>query len=72
MTEGTPLLNISGSVATLTLRRPSLRNSLTDDDLNSLLAHFDAINRNTAVQVVVLHLGAKTSGVQRWLQRGRV
>jgi enoyl-CoA hydratase/carnithine racemase len=60
MTEGTPLLNISGSVATLTLRRPSLRNSLTDDDLNSLLAHFDAINRNTAVQVAVLR--ADTSG----------
>jgi enoyl-CoA hydratase/carnithine racemase len=54
MTEGTPLLDIAGSVATLTLRRPSLRNSLTDDDLNSLLAHFDAINRNTAVQVLVL------------------
>ena len=29
-------------------------------DLNSLLAHFDAINRNTAVQVVVLR--ADTSG----------
>jgi enoyl-CoA hydratase/carnithine racemase len=60
MTEGTPLLDIAGSVATLTLRRPSLRNSLTDDDLNTLLAHFDAINRNTAVQVVVLR--ADTSG----------
>jgi enoyl-CoA hydratase/carnithine racemase len=60
MTEGTPLLDIAGSVATLTLRRPSLRNSLTDDDLNSLLAHFDAINRNTAVQVLVLR--ADTSG----------
>jgi enoyl-CoA hydratase/carnithine racemase len=60
MTEGTPLLDIAGSVATLTLRRPSLRNSLTDDDLNSLLAHFDAINCNTAVQVMVLR--ADTSG----------
>ncbi|MEY4078086.1 MAG: 2,3-dehydroadipyl-CoA hydratase [Pseudomonadota bacterium] len=60
MTEGTPLLDIAGSVASLTLRRPSLRNSLTDEDLNSLLAHFDAINRNTAVQVVVLR--ADTSG----------
>ena len=60
MTEGTPLLDIAGSVATLTLRRPSLRNSLTDDDLNSLLAHFDAINRNTSVQVAVLR--ADTSG----------
>ena len=54
MTEGTPLLDITGAIATLTLRRPSQRNSLTDDDLNTLLAHFDAINRNPAVHVVVL------------------
>jgi enoyl-CoA hydratase/carnithine racemase len=60
MTEGTPLLDIHGSVATLTLRRPSQRNSLSDDDLNTLLAHFDTINRNTAVQVVVLR--ADTTG----------
>ena len=60
MTEGSPLLDISGPVATLTLRRPSQRNSLTDDDLNTLLAHFDAINSNTAVQVVLLR--ADTSG----------
>lgn len=54
MTEGTPLLNIHGTVTTLTLRRPSQRNSLTDDDLNTLLTHFEAINRNAAVHVVVL------------------
>lgn len=60
MTEGTPLLNISGAVATLTLRRPSLRNSLTDEDLNTLLSHFDSINGNTAVQVAVLR--ADTTG----------
>lgn len=54
MTEGTPLLDITGAVATLTLRRPSQRNSLTDDDLNTLLAHFEAINHNAAVQVAVL------------------
>lgn len=60
MTEGTPLLDISGAVATLTLRRPSLRNSLTDDDLNTLLVHFEAVNKNNAVQVVVLR--ADTTG----------
>ena len=60
MTEGTPLLDIAGAVATLTLRRPSQRNSLTNDDLNTLLAHFDAIHHNTTVQVVVLR--ADTSG----------
>lgn len=60
MTEGTPLLDIAGNIATLTLRRPSQRNSLTDDDLNTLLAHFDAINRNLAVHVMVLR--AETTG----------
>lgn len=54
MTEGTPLLDITGAVATLTLRRPSQRNSLTDDDLNSLLAHFETINQNPTVHVAVL------------------
>jgi enoyl-CoA hydratase/carnithine racemase len=60
MTEGTPLLDIAGSVATLTLRRPSQRNSLTDDDLNTLLGHFETINHNAALQVVVLR--ADTTG----------
>lgn len=60
MTEGTPLLDIAGNIATLTLRRPSQRNSLTDDDLNTLLAHVDAINRNLAVHVMVLR--AETTG----------
>jgi len=54
MTEGAPLLDITDSVATLTLRRPSQRNSLTDDDLKTLLAHFERINQNTGVRVVVL------------------
>ena len=60
MTEGSPLLHINGSIATITLRRPSQRNSLTDDDLHALLTHFDSIQCNTAVQVVVLR--AETSG----------
>ena len=60
MTEGTPLLDIDGSIATLTLRRPSQRNSLNDDDLNTLLAHFETINTNTGVHVVVLR--ADTAG----------
>jgi enoyl-CoA hydratase/carnithine racemase len=60
MTEGTPLLDITGAIATLTLRRPSQRNSLTDVDLNTLLAHFEAINRNAAVHVVVLRADTTT------------
>jgi len=54
MNEGIPTLDIDGSTATLTLHRPSQRNSLTDEDLNTLLAHFDVLNRNTAIEVVVL------------------
>ena len=54
MTEGSPLLDIADSVATLTLRRPSQRNSLTNDDLHTLLNHFNTINQNTSVHVVVL------------------
>jgi enoyl-CoA hydratase/carnithine racemase len=54
MTEGSPTLTIDDAVATLTLRRPSVRNSLTDDDLHALLAHFDTINKNKTIQVVLL------------------
>ena len=39
MNEGSPTLHIEGATATLTLCRPSLRNSLTDDDLLTLLRH---------------------------------
>jgi enoyl-CoA hydratase/carnithine racemase len=60
MTEGTPLLDIHGAIATITLRRPTQRNSLNDHDLNTLLTHFEAINTNTAVHVVVLR--ADTTG----------
>jgi enoyl-CoA hydratase/carnithine racemase len=60
MTEGSPTLEISGNLATLTLRRPSQRNSLTDEDLNSLLSHFEAINLDPAIQVLVLK--ANTQG----------
>lgn len=54
MNEGSPTLDISGSLATLTLRRPSQRNSLTDDDLHTLMSHFETVNRNTTVQAFVL------------------
>jgi enoyl-CoA hydratase len=60
MTEGSPTLTLDGAVAHITLRRPSLRNSLTDDDLNTLLAHLSAIQHNTSIHVVVLR--ADTSG----------
>lgn len=60
MNEGSPTLTLNGSTATLTLRRPSLRNSLTDVDLNTLLGHFETINQNAEIRVVVLR--ADTAG----------
>ncbi len=60
MTEQSPTLTHDGAVATITLRRPSKRNSLTDDDLHTLLAHFDAVDQNSAIQVLVLR--ADTAG----------
>lgn len=60
MTEGPPLLEIDGAMATLTLRRPSLRNSLTDDDLHTLLRHLEQLNATPEVQVVVLRADTAT------------
>ena len=54
MNEGSPTLTLEGHTATLLLRRPSLRNSLTDEDLHTLLGHFERINQNTDIRVVVL------------------
>ncbi len=61
--EGLPTLAIDGAVARITLRRPSLRNSLNDDDLRALLEHFSAVDADPAVRVLVL--GADTSGQPR-------
>ena len=49
-----PLLHIANGVATLTLNRPAQRNRLENTDLSLLLQHFDHINQDMAVQVVVL------------------
>ncbi len=60
MTEGVPTLESTGCVATLTLRRAGQRNSLNDEDLQTLLDHFETLNQNTAIDVVVLR--ANTHG----------
>jgi len=52
--EGTPTLTLDGPVATITLRRASQRNSLTDDDLHTLLRHCAQIDADAAVRVVML------------------
>jgi enoyl-CoA hydratase/carnithine racemase len=55
-----PILHIDGGVATLTLNRPAQRNRLENADLKALLAHFDSVNRDASVRVLVLT--ANTSG----------
>jgi enoyl-CoA hydratase/carnithine racemase len=61
--EGTPLLAQAGPIATITLRRPSRRNSLRDEDLHALLALFARLQTDASVRVVVL--GATTQGQER-------
>lgn len=49
-----PLLHVAGGVATITLNRPAQRNRLENSDLALLLQHFDRVNQDMAVRVVVL------------------
>jgi enoyl-CoA hydratase/carnithine racemase len=49
-----PALHIAGSVATITLNRPDQRNRLENEDLQTLLAHFQLVNEDFAVRVVVI------------------
>ena len=54
-TESTaPLLHVAEGVATITLNRPAQRNRLENTDLLMLLQHFEHINQDTAVRVVVV------------------
>ena len=54
---------MEGGVATITLNRPAQRNRLENGDLKALLAHFDTVNRDPAVRVMVLT--ANTAGQPR-------
>ncbi|MFM2034826.1 MAG: hypothetical protein RL459_91 [Pseudomonadota bacterium] len=52
--ESAPLLVIEGPVATITLNRPSKRNRLQNEDLATLLAHFEQVQADAAIRVLVL------------------
>ncbi len=54
MTTSVPKLYINGHVATITLNRPEHRNRLHNEDLMQLMAHFNAVNHDPQVRVVVL------------------
>ena len=58
-----PLMSTAEGVATITLNRPAHRNRLQDEDLHALLAHFEAIEADAGVRVVVLR--ANTAGQPR-------
>ena len=58
-----PVLYIEGGVATITLNRPAQRNRLENGDLRALLAHFEAVNLDPEVRVMVLT--ANTAGQPR-------
>ena len=49
-----PVLHIAGGIATITLNRPAQRNRLENEDLQTLLAHFQQVNDDPAVRVVVI------------------
>jgi enoyl-CoA hydratase/carnithine racemase len=59
-TVSAPLLHIQEGVATITLNRPAQRNRLENEDLQTLLAHFQQVNQDQSVRVVVLT--ANTAG----------
>ena len=49
-----PLLSIAEGVATITLNRPAQRNRLELGDLDTLLAHFRAIDQDPEIRVLLL------------------
>ena len=59
-TASAPLLHIQEGIATITLNRPAQRNRLENEDLQTLLAHFQQVNQDQSVRVVVLT--ANTAG----------
>ena len=49
-----PVLQMANGVATITLNRPAQRNKLENGDLQQLLEHFDAVEHDASVRVLVL------------------
>lgn len=62
-TEGPPALVVDGAIATIRLRRPARRNSLSDEDLHVLLAELAQVQADASVRALVLR--ATTDGQPR-------
>ncbi|MBL0419701.1 enoyl-CoA hydratase/isomerase family protein [Ramlibacter sp. AW1] len=58
-----PLLEVADGIATVTLRRPAHRNRLEHGDLQVLMAHFEHIDADAGIRVLVLT--AATEGQPR-------
>lgn len=54
MTSGRPALQIEGSVATITLRRPGEHNRIDPDDPQVVLRHLEEIDKSPEVAVLVI------------------
>lgn len=54
ITPSAPLLEVQEGIATITLNRPAQRNRLENEDLPTLLAHFQQVNEDHAVRVLIL------------------
>jgi enoyl-CoA hydratase/carnithine racemase len=63
LAEGPPALETVDGVATLSLRRPSQRNLLIDEDLHRLLEIFAELNDDLTIRVLVLR--AETVGQRK-------
>lgn len=63
MMDHLPLLQRQGAIASLSLRRPLQRNRLHDEDLFALRRHFDEVEADQSIRVLVLK--AQTTGQPR-------
>jgi enoyl-CoA hydratase/carnithine racemase len=60
--ESSPLLRLDGPVATITLNRPAHRNRLHNEDLLTLLRHFESIESRHELRVLVLRAVTPATG----------
>ncbi|HEX5806940.1 MAG TPA: enoyl-CoA hydratase/isomerase family protein [Macromonas sp.] len=49
-----PVLQVHDGIATITLNRPAHRNRLQDEDMRCLLRHFETVNDDASIRVLVL------------------
>ena len=58
--DDVPVLEIAGARATIRLRRPARHNALGADDIAALVEHFETVDAQHGVRVLVLAADGKT------------